>query len=66
MLEIIKYLKVRYVNEKAQGLVEYALLLAFVVVVGAAIAGGDDNIASHVKSIFDKVKGIVANADAGE
>lgn len=65
MLEIIKYLKARYVNEKAQGLVEYAMLLGFVVVVGAAVVGSgqDGSVASHVKSIFEKVKGIVANAD---
>ena len=37
MVEIINYLKARYVSEKAQGIVEYALVLAFVAVVAAAL-----------------------------
>lgn len=63
MLEIVKYLKARYLSEKGQDLVEYALLLALVVVVGAVIVGGTDNIASHVQSIFNKTKNVVNNAD---
>lgn len=62
MLEIVKYLKARYMSEKAQGLVEYALLLAFVVVVGLAV-GGEGGIASHVSSIFGKVKSVLTTAD---
>lgn len=65
MLEIVKYLKARYLSEKGQDLVEYALLLALVVVVGAVIAGaaGSDTIAGHVESIFNKTKNMVSNAD---
>ena len=63
MLEIVKYLKARYLSEKGQDLVEYALLLALVVVVGAVIVGGTDNISSHVQSIFNKTKNVVTNAD---
>ena len=37
MMEILNYLKARYMSEKAQGIVEYALILAFVVIVAAAI-----------------------------
>ena len=33
MMEIYEYLKARYVGEKAQGIVEYALILVFVVIV---------------------------------
>ncbi|SEA14772.1 Flp family type IVb pilin [Selenomonas ruminantium] len=62
MLEIINYFRIRYMGEKAQGLVEYALLLAFIVVVGAAVAGSD-SIQSHVSNIFTNVKNIVNNAD---
>lgn len=62
MLEIVKYLKARYMSEKAQGLVEYALLLAFVVVVGMAV-GGQGGIAEHVSSIFTKVKTVLTTAD---
>ncbi len=37
MREVINYLKARYLSEKAQGIAEYALLLAFIVVVAAAL-----------------------------
>ena len=42
MKEIIEYLKARYLSEKAQGIVEYALILAFVVVVAAALTNSGD------------------------
>lgn len=63
MLEVFNYLKARYVSEKAQGLVEYAILLAFVVVVGAIIVGsGNDTIANSVSTIFKKVQSILSDA----
>ena len=59
MKEIIEYLKARYLSEKGQGIVEYALILAFVVVVAAAITqsgalktgvqGAFDNMAAAFK-----------------
>lgn len=54
MLEIVEYLKARYISEKAQGIVEYALILAFVVAVAATItdAGG---LQDKVKTAFDNV-----------
>lgn len=52
MKEIIEYLKARYLSEKAQGIVEYALILAFVVVVAAAITNGSD-LQKNVKAVFD-------------
>lgn len=42
MFEIIKYMKARYLNEKAQGITEYALLLVFVVAVAVAVLFGTD------------------------
>lgn len=54
MVEIFKYLKARYVSEKAQGIVEYALILAFVVVIAAGIANSGD-IATGVKGVFNNV-----------
>lgn len=62
MLEIVKYLKARYLTEKGQDLVEYALLLAFVVAVGAVIVGGTDSISDSVKAIFGKAKSIMNDA----
>lgn len=41
-------------SEKAQGIVEYALILAFVVVIAAGIANGA-GIATGVKNVFNNV-----------
>lgn len=49
MLQILNYLRVRYVSEKAQGIVEYALLLALVVVVGAVLIGNSNF--AHLKPL---------------
>ena len=54
MLEILKYLKARYMTEKAQGIVEYALVLAFVVVVAVAI-GSSGDLTSKVSSVFTAI-----------
>lgn len=54
MKEIIEYLKARYLSEKAQGIVEYALILAFVVVVAAAITNGG-GLRDKIKDVFDSV-----------
>lgn len=57
MKEIIKYLKARYLSEKAQGIVEYALILAFVAVVATAIGSGGD-LQTKVKGAFDSISGL--------
>ena len=54
MLEIVEYLKARYISEKAQGIVEYALILAFIVVVAAAITNAGD-LQNKVKNVFTNV-----------
>ena len=60
MKEIMEYLKARYLSpylgEKGQGIVEYALILAFVVVVAAAIANGGD-LQTKVKKVFADLSG---------
>ncbi len=53
MKEIMEYLKVRYCSEKGQGIMEYALILAFVVVVAAAIADGGELRTKVAKSFTD-------------
>lgn len=57
MFEILNYLRVRYVSEKAQGIVEYALLLAFVVAIAAAVltANNTDGLGGAISKAFGKV-----------
>lgn len=57
MKEIMEYLKVRYCSEKGQGIVEYALILAFVVVLAIALSSGDNNLSTKIKAVFTKVAG---------
>lgn len=54
MKEIIEYLKARYLSEKAQGIVEYALILAFVLVIATAITNGD-GLRDKISEVFTKV-----------
>ena len=64
MFTILYHLKNRYLSQKAQGIVEYALILAFVVVV-AAVLVGDNSLGSAIKDIFGAAKDQVkAGADA--
>ena len=51
MFTIFTHLKNRYMSQKAQGIVEYALILAFVVVVAAARINGGE-LSNAVKNIF--------------
>ena len=61
MVEIINYLKARYVSEKAQGIVEYALVLAFVAVVAAAL-GTQGGLTNKVKEAFNSIVGAFASS----
>jgi len=54
MLEILDYLRCRYLTQKAQGMAEYALVLAFVVVVVAAVTNGTQ-LTDAINSAFTKV-----------
>ncbi len=49
---------IRYLNKKAQGIVEYALLLAFIVGLGMAMNGS--NLGGSVKNVFDSVATMLA------
>ena len=57
MLAVLNYLKVRYLSEKGQGMVEYALILAFVVAVAAAVfaQGTDSGLGGAINGIVTKV-----------
>lgn len=54
MLEVIKYLKARYLSEKAQGIVEYALILAFVLILATALTN-QNGVKDKIKAVFDAV-----------
>ena len=54
MLEVIKYLKARYLSEKAQGIVEYALILAFVLILAMALTNSN-GVKDKIKAVFDDV-----------
>jgi len=54
MREIIDYLEARYLSEKAQGIVEYALILAFVVVLAIALTSSG-GIQEKIKATFSNV-----------
>ena len=52
MFTILEHLKNRYMSQNAQGIVEYALILAFVVVVAAALINGGE-LSNAVKNVFN-------------
>lgn len=54
MKEIFDYVKARYVSEKGQGMVEYALILAFVVLIAAALMNSD-GIKGGIEAVFGSV-----------
>lgn len=58
VIEILKYLKARYVSEKAQGIVEYALILAFVAVIAAGLFGSD-NIQGKIQAVFQHIENLL-------
>ena len=68
MKEIMEYLKARYLSpylgEKGQGIVEYALILAFVVIVAAAITKGD-GLQAKVKQVFTDVTNAFGGTTSG-
>ena len=57
MFTIVKHLMNRYLSQRGQGIVEYALLLAFVVVLVAFMSsGGTENLSGAVQGVFSKVR----------
>ena len=54
MFTILYHLKNRYLSQKAQGIVEYALILAFVVAIAIFITSGDNSLSKAVEGVFTK------------
>lgn len=69
MFTILYHLKNRYLSQKAQGIVEYALILAFVVAIAIFITSGDNNLSDAVEGVFKKtanqVKGTSGTPSTG-
>ena len=64
MMEIVKYLKARYVSEKAQGMIEYALIAAFICAVAAVIFGSNGSFGNAINTAFNGVGNAASNAAA--
>ena len=64
MVEIINYLRARYMSEKAQGITEYALILAFVAVIAGLVLTWDHStglsgaLIKAFNSVIDKLGGV--------
>lgn len=57
MFTIIKHLMNRYLSQRAQGIVEYALLLAFVVVLVVVMQSDNgSSLSDAIKGVFTKVQ----------
>ena len=57
MVEVLKFAKAwldARLGEKGQGMVEYALIIAFVVAIAAYLAGGDSSLGGAVSGTFNK------------
>ncbi len=64
MIEIINYLKARYLSEKAQGMVEYALIVALVV--GIAVVAFQGGLKNAVVNAFGHASTAIENASNGK
>ena len=64
MIEIINYLKARYLSEKAQGMVEYALIVALVV--GIAVIAFQGGLKNAVQNAFNHASTAIENASNGK
>ena len=61
MFTILEHLKNRYMSQKAQGIVEYALILAFVVAIAIFITSGENSLSGAIKGVFTKTADQVKN-----
>lgn len=61
MFTILEHLKNRYMSQKAQGIVEYALILAFVVAIAIFITSGDNSLSGAIRGVFTKTADQVKN-----
>jgi len=55
IMQVVNYLKARYMDEKAQGMVEYALIIAFVVAIAIYLTNSG-GLGTAISSTFDNAK----------
>ncbi len=68
MMAMFSYVNARYLNGKGQGIVEYALILAFVIAVAAALLSGGgirEAVTNIFKDVTDKLNGTPSGASTG-
>ena len=61
MLQVWNYLKVRYFNEKGQGLIEYAILVAAVVGIVIALTSSSGDLYKAFTNAIGKITGKISN-----
>ena len=65
MMNLYTYVVSRLKSEKGQGIVEYALLLAFVVAIATAALSSDGGLAEAIEGVFsDTAQKLSGNAGA--
>ena len=64
MFTILEHLKNRYMSQRAQGIVEYAIVIAFVIVIGWALLGTNAGIDTKVTAIFNNLSTLLTSAAA--
>lgn len=62
MFTILTHLKNRYMSQKAQGIVEYALILAFVVAL-AVVLTSDGGLSGAINRVFGTTANQINNAN---
>ena len=67
MMNLYTYVVSRLKSEKGQGIVEYALLLAFVVAVAGAALSSEQGLGQAIQGVFDRtVTQLNSNAGADQ
>lgn len=61
----LDYIKCRYFSEKGQGIVEYALILAFVTIIAAALIN-KGGLQENIKAVITKVTGLLGKAQGAQ
>lgn len=62
MFMLLYNLKNRYMSQRAQGIVEYAIIIAFVIAIGWALLRGDNSMYKAIKGIFDSLWNLLETA----